>query len=272
LTIRDATTADSDIICQLFDKDLVTDDFLGQVPFNALALVGKGPTTLPLQGRGEKKEKIKGTVTVEVQICGSAGADSLGSSLTDYYAKAILGQASFKETSAIFDLWLKYRVLAAQNKKKGLTMKQLPEFLQKINAKVSAEEAAQTLKIYDDNNDGLIEFTEVMGFIVDTVKKAKSGEAGKFLFLGMFSALIDGEGRLDQKTTRTIFEALVPDKEKRDEEKLNEVLDKVVKDVMEGLDDNNDGTINKQELRKFCLEGSTIQAIILELREIPMKK
>jgi len=262
---------DAIVYVDLYDKDTVNDDFLGKVEINVKDTLGKGQVTIPLQPRDGKKDKVKGTITFEFKELG-VDTSELGFSLTSHYAVKLGGKEDFSNRMAIRKMWDAYVALAGT--KGGITAHEWQLWQKKINPeKVNSEDDIKALaRIYDDNYDGLTNFFELMKFYCDAVAQGSSamGKA-RFTLTGAFSALVDDTGKVDQTTLRTVLTAFIPDAEHRDPEKMNHALDDAVKEVMEGLDSNHDGTITMREVREYILDGPGLATVIQELRAIPMK-
>jgi len=257
----------------LYDKDVLSDDFLGHVKVDVLAHVGKGPVTLPLEPRAGKKDKVKGNVTFELREQGAHRARELGPSLSRHYAKWLTGNDKWESISAVHKMWLIFKTLCAG--KESMPSTKVADFLKEMSGQSghTAEESAAVMRIYDDNKDGSTDFFELMNFFHDSVQKMTS-EQGKarFVITGAFSTLVKDDGKVDIELLKKILTAFVPMPGKRDQEKLKEAVETAAKEVMEGLDANKDGTVSMKELREYCLESPALQSVIRTLQEVPMKK
>jgi len=233
--------------------------------------VGKGAITAPLQPRAGKKDKVKGTITFELREQGTAAGRDLGTSLSRHYAKWLTGNDKWESVSAVNKMFATYKTLCGG--KDTMPSTKVAEFLKELSGQDahSADEAAAVMRIYDDNKDGSTDFFELMTFFHDSVSKMQSAQGkARFVIVGAFSTLLKDDGHVDQETLRKILLAFVPLADKRDPEKLKATMDECVKEVMEGLDANHDGTITMKELREYCLESAALQTIIRTLHEIPL--
>jgi len=257
----------------LYDKDVLTDDFLGHVKVDIFAHIGKGVVTVPLEPRPGKKDKVKGTVTYEIREQGAFGARQLGPSLSRHYAKWLTGNEKWESVSAVHKMWMIYKTLCGN--KDAMPSTKVADFLKEMSGQSghSAEESAAVMRIYDDNKDGETDFFELMNFFHDSVQKMSS-EQGKarFVITGAFSTLVKEDGHVEIETLKKILTAFVPMPGKRDPEKLKETVEAAAIKVMDGLDANHDGTVTMKELREYCLESPALQAVIRSLQEVPMKK
>jgi len=244
---------------------------LGHLNIDIHAHIGKGEVTLPLQARPGKKDKVKGTLTFKLLEQGIKPAD-LGSSLLYHFAKKLTGDDKWESRTAVEKMYRTYSTLCGSEP--GLTAKQVQQFLAELsNSKGSGEaEIAAVMRIYDDDGDQHADFFELMTFFIDSVTKGQTAQGkSRFMLAGAFSAMLKDDGHMDQDTLRKLLEAMVPMHNDRDPEKMKAAVDEAVKEVMDGLDKNHDGTVSMKELRTYCLESPALQTVIRELCAIPMK-
>jgi len=261
---------------ELFDRDLVTDDYLGMATFPVMTIADKGPQTFDLASRPGKKDKVKGKITVEVRTCGGPFSHSLGINLRKYYAKKITGKDGFEESyemEKIYDKW----VAVAKDKEgtiRPIKQERVVEFMKQLNPdKVNeAEHMKATMMLYDDNADGQADFFEVMNFLCDAARLGTQAQGmAKFTLSGALLAVFQ-TGKTDEAKLRPLLTAFVTNPDKKDAEKLKETIDGCIKSMLEDLDQNKDGNISPEELRKYCLEGQSFAKIIMALKSVPDKK
>jgi len=259
----------SKIKIEVYDKDAVgKDDFLGEVDVPMDHVDGK-MIKLKLQGK-----KAKGEIEFSVLELGPyTDLDYIGPSWTSYFCDVIADSSVDGRYKLVSDLRREYVKRATTTGKTGHKGLKTDQVMDCIKAVIPSGQTlpADVFKLYEDNNDGVIDFFELCRFIRDIIKLG-SGKLPKEAFATQvwFGFSYD-DGQVDVKSLRKNLDTLVQEKEKKDPEKLNAKLDEVAERMVKAMDKDNSGVVTADELRDFSHNRGEFIKFVQELNSVPNK-
>jgi Ca2+-binding EF-hand superfamily protein len=259
----------SKVKIEVYDKDAVgKDDFLGEVEVDLKAADGK-LKKVKLQGK-----KAKGEIEFSVLELGPyTDLDYIGPSWTSYFCDVIADSSldgRFKLVSDLRREFIKRANTVGKTGHKGL---QTTQVMDCIKAVIPSGQALppDVFKLYEDNNDGVIDFFELCKFIRDIIKLGLGTLPKEAFATQVWFGFSYEDGQVDQKSLRKNLDTLVQDKEKKDPEKLNAKLDEVAEKMLKAMDKDGSGIVTADELREFSHSRAEFLKFVQDLNSVPDK-
>eukprot|EP01128_Nolandella_sp_AFSM9_P005130 TRINITY_DN2436_c0_g1_i1.p1 TRINITY_DN2436_c0_g1~~TRINITY_DN2436_c0_g1_i1.p1 ORF type:complete len:337 (-),score=120.76 TRINITY_DN2436_c0_g1_i1:124-1134(-) len=265
----------------IYDKDLVgSDDFLGHASIDISTLKAGEINNIPLtakKGKTDKKKKNRGTINIEIEHFGE-GTRRLGPTLNKEYCDKYLGALPIRERATVmrtfWDLYVKFALKDPNTKfPKGVDKTGVKNIM--AEAKQDVNVVDEIMRVYDDSGDGIWQFEEFLNLIKDSLAILKDVKLGtrNFFKLGLFATTMDEDGDLDREKLVKLFPALVADSDKKDPEALAALIEEVVDEMIQQIDTDGSGTVDRSEFRQYIFEeDAKFQVLVQKLSACPEKK
>jgi len=259
----------SKVKIEVYDKDAVgKDDFLGEVEVDLSSADGK-LKKVKLQGK-----KAKGEIEFSILELGPlTELDYIGPSWTSYFCDVIADSSLDGRYKLVSDLrreFIKRATTVGKSGHKGLKTDQVMDC---IKAVIPSGQSLppDVFKLYEDNNDGVIDFFELCKFIRDIIKLGLGTLPKEAFATQVWFGFSYEEGQVDAKSLRKNLDTLVQDKEKKDPEKLNAKLDEVADKMIKAMDKDGSGIVTADELREFSHSRADFLKFVQDLNSVPNK-
>jgi len=264
---------ESKVKIEVFDKDPIgKDDYLGEVEFVLKNTADGKEKTEKLTGK-----KAKGEIFFTVTELGPYGdAEHLGASWTSYFCDVIADSKIDGRYKLVTDLrreFLKRSV--GQKGKSGQRGLLVTQVMDCIKAVIPTKDTlpAEIFKLYEDNNDGVIDFFELCKFIRDIIALGMGALPKEAFATQVWFGLSYEDGQVDQKTLRKNLELLIlGGAASKDPEPLAAKLDDVAERMMKAMDTDHSGIVTADELRAFSHSRTEFNVFVREINSTPAKK
>jgi len=255
---------------EVYDKDAVgKDDYLGEVEVDLKEGSDGKLKTVKLQGK-----KAKGDIEFSVLELGPyTDLDYIGPSWTSYFCDVIADSTLDGRYKLVSDLRREFHKRATKVGKSGHKGLLTTEVMDCIKAVIPSGQAlpADVFKLYEDNNDGVIDFFELCKFIRDIIKLGLGTLPKEAFATQVWFGFSYEDGQVDVKALRKNLDTLVQDKDKKDPEKLTAKLDEVADSMFKAMDKDNSGVVTAEELRAFSHSRTEFTKFVQELNSVPNK-
>jgi len=261
---------DSKLKIEVYDKDAVgKDDYLGEVEVVFKEVADGKLRKVKLGGK-----KAKGEIEFSVKELGPfSDSEYLGATWTSYFCDVIADSKIDGRYALVTDLRTQFVKRAQTTGKTGHKGLLLTEVMPCIKAVIPTTETLppDLFKVYENNNDGVIDFVELCKFIRDIIQLGLGTFPKEAFATQVWFGLAYEDGQVNAQTLRKNLDTLVIKKEDRDPVKLNEKLDELAPLMLKAMDKDGSGIVTADELREFSRNRVEFAKFVQDLNSVPFK-